>query len=91
VEGYKCSLWFQSRRRICEDSTNVGWVCGLSLGMYKGYQQGMSNPNSWTMIHPKKKVDLPQRTCLLRYIGDALAQVGLHFFETRKMHMFKGL
>jgi hypothetical protein len=35
--------------------TNVGRVCGLSLGMYKGVQQGMFSPNQQATIHPKKK------------------------------------
>jgi len=33
------------------------------------------------------KVDLPWQACPLTYTRDALAQVGLHFFETRQMHM----
>jgi hypothetical protein len=34
---------------------SVGHVCGLSSSMYKGIQQGMSNPNQWAMFHPKQK------------------------------------
>jgi len=49
-----------------------------------------------TMTHrqpfiKKKKVDLPWQACPLTYTRDALAQVGLHFFETQQMHMLGGL
>jgi hypothetical protein len=61
--------------------TNVGQVCGLSLGMYKGVQQGMFSPNQQATIHPKKKKNLPWHACLLRYTNDVLAQANFHFFE----------
>jgi hypothetical protein len=67
--------------------TSVGWVCGLSSGMYKGIQQGTSSLDQWPTIHPKKKVDLPWHACLLRYTSDALAQANFHFFEAWQMHM----
>jgi len=51
----------------------------------------MSNLDRQPTIHEKKKVDLPWRACPLTYTCDALAQAGLHFFETQQMHMIGGL
>jgi hypothetical protein len=47
----------------------------------------MSNLDQQATIHQKKKVDQPWQACPLTYTRDALAQAGLHFFETRQMHM----